>query len=657
MEKEVSCTPSRVFLDYIKDHYPQDYDKFIENLDPEIDALPDPEAFLRDSNSWISSTVASKLYQRAGIILNNDRAAYEIMKYAVENTTLGYVQRIIIKAFWSYKKALKHSQKINDKWNRNKRVELVEIKRNQAIVRLHWNPHMEMTKDFCLINQAVYTFLPSTWGGKPLLLNETSCFFEGGPYCEYHLKWLARSRFQVIYSRFFASKSVLLETITEMENDKEIIEEKYEEVKQLNSNLNRKIEQLLAIQETGKAILSVLDLEELLTVIINILSNSCRINQAVIMLVHEDHNHLEYLYSTGLKNKVTDEVKSYIVPLKKVSNILARVASTGLPEYIPEVEKSSLNKNNILLTIGRPSSLYVVPLITRAKVIGVIATDASDEDARNMLDIFAPQVAIAIENARLYQRLAEQMQELKRSHILLSRSEKLSFLGNIAAGLAHEIKNPMTSVATFIQMLPEKFDDEEFRNGFYNIALEEMDRINSLITELLDLTKVKESFFIKSDLHELIEKMIMLISPQTHSKDIFIKKEFDPNLSEVWMDPEKMKQVILNLLYNAVDFTPSGGQIKIITQNGNTVGSEKGVIIEIRDNGIGIPPDAIKKIFDPYYTTKNKSSMHTGTGLGLFIAHQNMQDHGGSIDVNSKVNSGTVFILKIPNRDLNPNVA
>ncbi len=202
-------------------------------------------------------------------------------------------------------------------------------------------------------------------------------------------------------------------------------------------------------------------------------------------------------------------------------------------------------------------------------------------------------------------------------------------------------------------MLPEKFDDEEFRNDFYQIALEEMERINSLITELLDLAKTKESYFIKTDLHELIEKMILLISPQTRKKKIFIKKEFTPELFEIWMDPEKMKQVILNLLYNAVEFTPDGGQIEIITRNGNSIGAEKGAIIEIRDNGIGISSEAITKIFDPYFTTKNKSSMHKGTGLGLFIAHQNMQDHGGSIEVKSKVNSGTIFTLKIPNKVLN----
>jgi signal transduction histidine kinase len=114
------------------------------------------------------------------------------------------------------------------------------------------------------------------------------------------------------------------------------------------------------------------------------------------------------------------------------------------------------------------------------------------------------------------------------------------------------------------------------------------------------------------------------------------------------MDAEKMKQVILNLLSNAVEFTPDGGRIEIHTENIKEQGKGKGIRITIRDNGTGIDPAMIDKIFDPYFTTKHKSSMHEGTGLGLFIAHQNMQDHGGSIEVKSEAGGGTTFVLTLP---------
>jgi signal transduction histidine kinase len=653
MEKEVSCLNSKVILGYVKEHNNGDYSGLLKNLDPEIDALSDPERFLIDPNNWISCAVASKLYERARMILKDELAAYKIAKYAVEKTKLGYAQRIIAKGFWSYKTGLKHVQKLNDKWNRNKRVELVEIKRNGAILKLHWNSQMGVSKDLCLMNQGTYTFLPLIWGGKPLDLKEKCCFFNDAPYCEYHLKWPFRNRLYEIFSRFYTSKALLMDTITEMEEDKKLIEEKYEEVNRLNLELNYKIKQLLAIHETGKAILSVLNLEQLLTVIMKILSNVCQIHRAIIMLVNENGAVLEYIHGTGFEGKVPEAVTNYKVSLDRLSNILARVTNTGRSEYVPEVKNSSLRKENIMLTLSKPTSAYVVPLITRSKVIGVIATDAVDgkgvsKETRETLEVFAPQIAIAIENARLYRKLQEQMKELKQSHALLSRSQKFSFLGNLAARLAHEIKNPMTAIGTFIQMMPQKYHDEEFRENFHNIAMEETHRINNLITELLDLVKKRESNFELNNLHDLIDKMILLISPQSNAKKIEVSRRFDPNIGQVWMDSEKMKEVVLNLLSNAAEFTPEGGKIEFVTTHSIEKGKPATICIEIKDNGPGIPQSMIDNVFDPYFTTKHRSSMHNGTGLGLFIAYQNMQDHNGNIEVKSKVNEGSVFTLTLP---------
>jgi len=512
---------------------------------------------------------------------------------------------------------------------------------------------MQLSKDLCLFNHGIYTFLPTIWLGKPLKLEEKCCYFEGAPYCEYHIKWQFQNRIREYFSRFFASRVMLKDIITEQEKDKEIIEKKYDEVNRLNLELNYKIKQLLAVQETGKAILSVLDLDQLLTVIMNLLSNVCQINRAIIMLVNEDEECLEYIHGVGFDGEVPEEVKNYRVSLERVSNILVRVTNTGQPEYVPEVKRSSLRKENIMLTHGKPTSVYVVPLITRSKVIGVIATDAVAEEGvpketRKTLEVFAPQIAIAIENARLYSKLQEQMEELKQSHTLLSRVEKFSFLGNLSARLAHEIKNPMTAIGTFLQMLPQKFDDEEFRTNFYNIAMEETKRVNNLITELLDLINTRESRFEFNNLHDLIDKMIFLISPQSKAKDIDIVRKFDTSIGEVKIDSEKMKQVILNMLSNAVDFTPKGGKIEISTKAETKNGRKESVRIKIKDNGIGIHQSMMNKIFDPYFTTKYKSNMHNGTGLGLFIAHQNVQDHNGTIEVKSEVDNGATFILTLP---------
>ena len=640
-------------MDYVKEREPDSLRKLLADLDPEIDILSDPQAFLRDPNNWVTCAVVSELMERAKLILHDEMAAYQIARYAAENVALGYAQGIIVKAFWSIKRGLKSLQTINDKWNRSKDVELVEIGKNEAIVRLHWKPGMHVTKDICLYNQGVYTFMPRIWGGSPLKLEEVCCFFEGADYCEYHLKWPARNRFHEIFSRFYTSHSVIRETIKEMEADKKIIEQKYDEVNRLNQELNKKIKQLTAMQETGKAILSVLDLDQLLSVIMNLLLSVCQINRAIIMLVNEEKQCLEYIHGVGFDEETFKAIENYKVPLHRVSNMLVRVTNTGHAEYIPEIQGSVLKKDNIILRQGRPVSAFVVPLITRSKVIGVMATDGVEgkgvpKDSREILEIFAPQIAIAIENAKLYKNLQDKIEELKHSQALLSRSEKFSFLGNLAARLAHEIKNPLTAIGTFIQLLPNKYDDEEFRRDFYQVAMEETMRVNNLITELLDLVRPKESHFAYGDLHALISKMILLVSPQSKAKNIELRAALDETIGPVWMDAEKIKQVILNLLSNALDFTPKAGRIEIETKKGSREDKVEVICIEVRDNGIGIPPSDLNRIFEPYFTTKHKSSIHSGTGLGLFIAHQHMQDHGGTIEVKSKVNEGTTFILTLP---------
>ncbi|MBW1773811.1 MAG: GAF domain-containing protein, partial [Deltaproteobacteria bacterium] len=421
----------------------------------------------------------------------------------------------------------------------------------------------------------------------------------------------------------------------------------------LNVELSGKVKQLLAIQETGKAILSVLDLDQLLTVIMNLLYNVCKINRAIIMLVNKEEGCLEYIHAAGFSGEIPDEVRDYRVPLDRVSNILVRVTNTGHSEYVPDVRTSTLRQDNIILTHGKPSSVYVVPLTTRSRVIGVLATDSAvktgvPKETRDTLETFAPQIAIAIENAKLYSRLREQMKELKESQTLVSRTEKFSFLGNLAARLAHEIKNPMTAIGTFIQMLPRKYDDDEFRKDFYRVAMEETERVNNLITELLDLVKKKESRIEKNDLHSLIDKMILLVSPQTNEKKIEVVRDFDKNAEQAWLDEEKIKQVVLNIISNAVEFTPRGGRITVSTRRIREPGKQDWIEIEIKDTGVGIDQSNIDKIFDPYFTTKHKSSMHNGTGLGLSIAHQNIQDHGGSIEVTSAPEEGTAFAMKLP---------
>jgi signal transduction histidine kinase len=248
----------------------------------------------------------------------------------------------------------------------------------------------------------------------------------------------------------------------------------------------------------------------------------------------------------------------------------------------------------------------------------------------------ANQTANAIENARLYE-------DLKKSKSYIRRADRLASLGTLTAGLAHEIRNPLVAIKTFTQLLPERLEDEEFRNHFLNIASGEVDRISALVTELLEFARPSEPKFELEDINAVLDGMILLVSTETKSKRIDIIKDYASDLRPVNIDREQMKQVFLNLLLNAIEATPENGKIHVKTRSFVKPENEPYIQIEFTDNGCGIPQEYLEDIFIPFFTTKEK-----GSGLGLSISNQIIHDHKGYIDVESKVNQGTSFFINLP---------
>ncbi len=658
MNKESSCINSKAVLGYVRIHNGGSIGPLINNLNPEINMMINPETYLSDPNNWISCRILAELFKRSRELFCDPFIAFKIGKYAAQESSLGLSQQILLKASLTTREALIAFHGVNEQCSRNKKLEIISLKHNEAAIRLHWNASMGVTRDNCIYNQGIFTFMPQIWKGPKIRLREACCFFEGADYCEYHLDWAEKNRFFAFFQRPITASNTNDEIISELEKNRKQIELKYAEARGLNSKLNKKIAQLEAIQETGKAILSILDLDELLTVLMRLLSSACRINRAIILLVNHADKNLEYCHGPGFDPDPPTLIKTYRVSLEGENHLLANVAGSGKARYLPKARASDLLDDELLLTLNHPASLYTVPLVTGTRVIGLIITDSFEEDGisketRDTLDIFAPQIAIAIKNARLYSKLSDQMKALQHSNMLLSRVEKFSFLGNLAARLAHEIKNPMTAIRTFIQLLPEKFDDAEFRNTFHKIALEETERVNGLLVELLDLVNTEESHFEPTDLHGLIEKMVLLVSPQSKALRIKVMTLLSKDIKKITLDAEKMKQAILNILSNAVEATPDKGKIEILTSLSNHNNGRRWIEIEIRDNGPGIPPEIEEKIFDPYFSTKHKSKLHKGTGLGLFIAHLNIQAHGGTIEINRDYTDGASFKLSIPEKNEN----
>jgi signal transduction histidine kinase len=213
----------------------------------------------------------------------------------------------------------------------------------------------------------------------------------------------------------------------------------------------------------------------------------------------------------------------------------------------------------------------------------------------------------------------------------------------LTAGLAHEIRNPLVAIKTLTQLLPERLDDEEFRNQFLKIASGEVDRISSLVNELLDFARPSDPKWEMEDINTILDGMILLVSTETKKKLINIIKDYDADLPPVQIDREQMKQVFLNILLNAIDATPENGRITVETRSFMKPGGEPYVQIAFIDTGCGIPGEHLEDIFNPFFTTKN-----TGSGLGLSISNQIVQDHKGYIDVESQLDKGSSFFINLP---------
>ena len=218
---------------------------------------------------------------------------------------------------------------------------------------------------------------------------------------------------------------------------------------------------------------------------------------------------------------------------------------------------------------------------------------------------------------------------------LLQKSEKLALLGQMAAGIAHEIRNPLTSIKGFVQL----FKSNSQKDEYFDIVLSELDRINGIVGEFLVLAKPTADIFEKQDLTKLINEVILLSSTQSILNNVEIAAENNLHAPMIHCEKNQLKQVFLNIIKNAIEAMPSGGKlnIKVFKKTGNTIS------IQFIDQGVGISEDRISSLGEPFYTTKEK-----GTGLGLMICYKIIENHNGRLIVESKVGEGTKIEIELP---------
>jgi signal transduction histidine kinase len=266
---------------------------------------------------------------------------------------------------------------------------------------------------------------------------------------------------------------------------------------------------------------------------------------------------------------------------------------------------------------------------------------------------------LAVAFDQMAERLMQRERELKQSQETLRRADRLSSLGLLTAGLAHEIRNPLVAIRTFTQLLPERYDDPDFREGFQGLALKEVDRICGLINDLLSFARPSKPNVAPENVADVVDNIARILETQAKEKNIAIVRNFGPDLPKAWIDREQMKQVFMNLILNAIQAMKGAGTITLISRAVHKNGTGPAgdfVQIEVTDTGVGIPAENLQHIFDPFFTSKDE-----GSGLGLAVSHQIVQEHGGFVTVESTVGTGTSFFVHLPvgqpNRPVNQSAA
>jgi len=235
-------------------------------------------------------------------------------------------------------------------------------------------------------------------------------------------------------------------------------------------------------------------------------------------------------------------------------------------------------------------------------------------------------------------RIEESHREMLQTQKSMAQSEKMAAIGHFAAGLAHEIYNPLTVISGFGEFLIGKTPADDPQRAPLEDILRETARCRRLVTQLLDFAKPKEAERRRTDVNRLVRDTLALVQSQIRAQKIAVEERLAPNLPELEIDRDEIKQVLLNLFLNACQAMPDGGTLRVQTRAG-----ADGVEVLVEDDGVGIPEVQLPKIFDAFFTTKEK-----GTGLGLALSYAMIERHGGRIHVRSRPGEGASFTIRLP---------
>ncbi len=452
----------------------------------------------------------------------------------------------------------------------------------------------------------------------------------------------------------------------------------------LESRLEKKINELSILCELGRVLTSTLNLEEILQIVLIGVTagQGLGFNRAFLLLLNQTGNELEGKMAIGpsdpeeakriwdslsAKEQSLEEVlRSYKDALKEKDVLVNRVVrelKIHVSDKRNPLIQSMLSRRAFAVLRGEEESakdlfdllgtdhFAVAPLISKNKMLGVIIADnlitqkSIEEEDIELLSIYANHASAAIDSSQLYQELEEKVQKLGEANRKIAESsrrllkvERLSVLGQITSQVAHELRNPMTIIGGFAHSILKKMDASNPNHEYIKIIAKETERMENVLNNVLNFSKPEKSHLEMASLNDLVNQTFEMMEPEIDSAKITIMKSPSRNLSSVRVNPDLIRQALLNIFRNALWAMPRGGILSVATRQ-----TGKSVKIEVKDTGFGISHEHVSKVFDSFFTTKPE-----GCGLGLTISSEIIKNHGGHIGVESTQGKGSTFYVELP---------
>jgi PAS domain S-box-containing protein len=407
--------------------------------------------------------------------------------------------------------------------------------------------------------------------------------------------------------------------------------------KRAEEEIRRQAETLAALHETALELAGQPSLSDLLHAIVARAAKLLKAQEGGFYFYRPDSDDL--LVAVAYNTKANP----HGVVLRRGEGLAGKALETGRPLAVADY--SQWAGKSTQYADAEFEAYVAVPVRWRERLLGIIVVGDAvprvfSADDIALLERFTPLAAAAIENHRLVHDVQEQMDKLKRAELQLIQSAKLAAVGELAAGVAHEINNPLTSVLGFGELLLNNPTlDTATRHDLETIVREAM-RARDIVRNLLSFSRQTKPRRQPTDIGQVVRQTVAVVRQQMEYKGVVIEEDYADGVGLVTVDSAQMKQVFLNLIANATQAMPQGGVLKLrVARQGD------GVAISVSDTGMGILPEMLDHIFEPFFTTR---PVGQGTGLGLPMSLGIVQEHGGRIGVESQAGQGSTFTVWLP---------